>query len=158
MMKDTTRSQAQDALKSIQDAQQSLIQESRPSVWIRLIIASSLGSIIFGYGMTEHDNTWALAIWGGAIAFVLSSILYVYIYRVQGIKLSFLPKSSESEKLNVYVAFIFAFLASGSRLLRTEFDWSYSPHLCALLSAALFFWIQSRYPTGEIVNKEQDNG
>ena len=144
-----SESQAQEALDSMRMSQQSLIVETRPSVFISAVMSLSFGMILFGYGMTEHENLWALAMWGGAIVFALSTALYVYTYRIQGVKVSLLPRSSFSEKLNIYAAFVFAGLGFGSRYLRTDWGIEFAPYVCALAAAMLFFYLQRRYPTGE---------
>ncbi|MBE1300685.1 MAG: hypothetical protein GJ680_12375 [Alteromonadaceae bacterium] len=153
-----TKAEAASALQSLDNAQQELIRESTPPVWIRLIMSLSFGSIFFGYGMTEHENMWALAIWIGAALFILSTALYMYTYKIQGIKVSLLPKTDKAEKLNVYAAFVFSFLAFATRYLRTEFGLEFAPYVCAILAAGVFFWLQSKYPTGEVERQEADHG
>lgn len=101
-------------------------------------------------GMTEHENNWALAIWVGALSFVLSTALYIYSYRLQGIKVSIFPRSSESEKINVYTGLIFAGLSFGSRFLRTDLGIDIAPHVCSLAATIGFFWLQRKFPTGEV--------
>lgn len=142
--------QAKAALDAVRDSQQSLLADYTPSVFIRLPIALSLSAILFGYGMTEHENQWALAMWVGAIGFVIFTALYVYSYRLQGIRIRFLPRSGSSGTLNIAVGLVFVLLAFGSRLLRTELGFELSPHICALAAGVLFFWLQARYPTGEV--------
>ncbi|MEN1729077.1 MAG: hypothetical protein AAGJ52_11620 [Pseudomonadota bacterium] len=143
-------SQAKEALDSIRDSQQSLLSDYIPSVFIRLAICLSFAAILFGYGMTEHENQWALAMWMGAIAFLLSTALYVYSYRLQGIKIRFFPRSGSSEKLNIGIGVVFALLVLGSRFLRTELGFAYSPHVCSSAAGVLYFWLLAKYPTGEV--------
>lgn len=153
-----TKAEAASALQSLDNAQQELIRESTPSVWIRLIMSLSYGAIFFGYSMTEHENMWALAIWIGAALFILSTALYIYTYKIQGIKINMFPKTDKSVKLNIYVAFGFAVLTFATRNLRTELDLELAPYLCAVLAAGVFFWLQGKYPTGEVERQEADHG
>ncbi len=154
----TSASDAKEALNLLDNTQQALLNDSTPSVWIRLVMSISFAAIFFGYGMTEHENMWALAMWIGAIMFGLTTALYIYTYRLQGIRIGFLPKSSQSEKLNVIAAFVFVILAFGGRYLRTEYGIEWSPHVCSFLAAVTFFWLQHKYPTGEIEVKEHTDG
>ena len=143
-------SQAKEALGAIRDSQQTLLTEYTPSVLIRLPICLSFAAILFGYGMTEHENNWALAIWVGAVCFILFTALYAYSYRLQGIKIRFFPRSGKSEMTNIYIGLVFALLSLGSRHLRTELGIEFAPHICSFAAGVLFFWLQSKFPTGEI--------
>lgn len=145
-----TSTQAKNALDAVRQSQRSLLADSIPSVFIRLPISLSFAAIFFGYGMTEHENLWALAMWIGAIGFVVFTALYVYSYRLQGIKIRLLPRSGGSEKLNISLGIVFCALAFGSRLLRTELGFDFAPYLCSFAAGALYFWLLAKFPTGEV--------
>ncbi|WP_102795273.1 hypothetical protein [Bowmanella denitrificans] len=148
--RNTSTASAKGALDTMRSSQQALLEGFVPSVWIRLVMSLSLGAILFGYGMTEHENNWALAIWVGALGFGLSSALYAYTYRLQGIRIRFFPRFYQSEKIHIYTGVGFATLGFGSRFLRTELGMEFGPYLCATAAAVLFFWLQRRFPTGEV--------
>ena len=143
-------SQAKDALNTALQSQQALLSEAKPSVLIRLLICVSFAAILFGYGMTEHENLWALAMWIGGIGFVIFTALYVYAYRLQGIKIRLLPRSSNSQKLNIGAGVIFCLLAFGGRWLRTGLGFEFAPHVCSFVAGALYFWLLAKFPTGEV--------
>ena len=44
-----------------------------------------------------------------------------------------------------------------SRFLRTDAGIEFSPHVCSVAAAILFFWLQSRFPTGEVELKAADD-
>ena len=151
---ETSEASAKKALDTMRSSQQALLEGFVPSVWIRLTMSLSLGAILFGYGMTEHENNWALAIWVGALCFGLSSALYAYAYRLQGIRIRFFPRFYQSEKIHIYTGIGFAVLSFGSRFLRTELGMELGPYLCSMAAVVVFFWIQSRFPTGEVGIKD----
>lgn len=140
---------ARKALSKLQTTQQSILETYRPSGIISLLMSISYGFIILGYGLTEHNNDWALAIWLGALGFILFTGLHIYSYRLKGIKIGIFPRSSQSGLMHLYAGILFAVLAFCSRLLRTEFSLEFSPYLCAILASVLFYWLNRKYPTGE---------
>lgn len=148
--------QASEALKSINQSQQQLLKR-KPPMLLTLLISVSYAIIILGYGMTEHENIWALAIWGGFAAYLIFCFAYWYSYRLLGMKLSLWPKSKHSEKMQILTGLTLAALLIIGRQLRLSFDWSYSPHVCAALSGLLLFYLLVKYPTGEYVDQGNSN-
>ena len=145
--------QARDALDAIRHSQQTLLSDYIPSVFIRLAICLSFAAILFGYGMTEHENQWALAMWIGVFGLLIFTALYVYSYRLQGIKIRLLPRLGDSMKLNIGVGVVFVLLVFGSRLLRTGLGFEYAPHVCSFAAGALYFWLLAKYPPGWLLAK-----
>ncbi len=152
-----SRKEASEALDSIVTNKHRLIETQRPPILLTLLASISYAAIIFGYGMTEHENLWALAMWLGGLGFAISVGLYYYTYRVLGVKLNIIPKSSTSIWLNLITGLVFAVLLIGGRELRlTGFE--YAPHLAALLAGIILFTSLKKYPTGEYVEeKNNDN-
>ncbi|MCF2859200.1 hypothetical protein L1286_17080 [Pseudoalteromonas sp. SMS1] len=149
-----SQTEAKDALNAVHNIQQNLLIDYSPPVWLRLLMSLSYGAIFFGYGMTEHENTWALAIIVGAIIFTLSTALYYYLYKIQGIRIRIIPRSIKAEKINAYAAIGFAALGFLSRFLRTEMSLDWAPHICAATASIVMFWLLIKLPTGETVVKE----
>ncbi|KZN48572.1 hypothetical protein [Pseudoalteromonas luteoviolacea] len=150
-----SQTEAEDALNAVHNIQQNLLIEYSPPVWLRLIMSLSYGAIFFGYGMTEHENNWALAMIVGAIIFTLSTALYYYLYKIQGIKIRIIPRSIKAEKINAYAAIGFAALGFFSRFLRTDISLDWAPHICAATASIVMFWLLIMLPTGETVVEEK---
>ncbi|ESP91421.1 MULTISPECIES: hypothetical protein [Pseudoalteromonas] len=144
-------SEAKDALDAVRNSQQSILVEYAPPIWLRFIMSVSYAAIFFGYGMTEHENNWALAIIVGTLLFALSCTLYFYLYRLQGIKIRLFPRSKTAEKINLYATFGFAGLGFCSRFLRTELGINWAPYFCALAACIAMFWLLVKLPTGEVM-------
>ena len=149
--------QARDALDAIRHSQQTLLSDYIPSVFIRLAICLSFAAILFGYGMTEHENQWALAMWIGVFGLLIFTALYVYSYRLQGIKIRLLPRLrlGDSMTLDMGVGVVSGLVTLGSRLLRTELGFEYAPYVCSFAAGALYFWLLAKYPTGEVHKRDK---
>ncbi|MDQ7048150.1 MAG: hypothetical protein Q9M92_00875 [Enterobacterales bacterium] len=144
--------EASDALKSVNSSQQDVIINNQAPIIINLLAGSGYASIVFGYGMTEHGNLWALAMWVGAVVFILSISFLFYTYRLMGIKPTILPRSSATLKLQMITGILFALLVVGSREFRLM-GFQYAPHLFSVTCGLLIFIISRKYPTGEFVSK-----
>ena len=68
-----TSQQANEALNSINQSKSAAAESQKPPILLAIIICLSYACIVFGYGMAEHENEWALAMWVGAIFFALST-------------------------------------------------------------------------------------
>lgn len=151
--------EAKQALDSIVNSKLNIIKSIRPPLLLIFLSSISYAAIIFGYGMTEHENTWALAMWGGGVGFALFSGLYLYTYRTLGIKVRLIPRSSSSIKMNLLLTAIFAILTISSREFRL-LGFEYSPHLASILCGLIMFYSLKTYPTGEYIDTkslEQSN-
>lgn len=142
--------QARQALADIAHSKEKVANGFRAPKLLAVVASLGYGSIVFGYGMTEHDNLWALAMWGGAIVFFVSAALIFYTGYIFGAKPNLIPKNRNMLIFNIASALIFALLISLGRSLRLD-GWDFSPHIAALLSAVLMYWLQTRFPTGEII-------
>ena len=52
----------------------------------------------FSWGMTEHENMWALGMFIGAASFGIFVALYLYTFRLLGIKVSVLVQDKREVK------------------------------------------------------------
>jgi len=151
---DITNKEAAQALDSITSSKLDVVNSVRPPILLMFLSSFSYAAIVFGYGMTEHENLWALAMWGGAIGFALFTGLYIYTYRLLGIKISIIPKSSNSVKMNIIAGAIFAILVIASREVRLV-GFAYAPHFFSSLCGFILFYLLKKYPTGEYVEGHQ---
>ena len=124
-----------------------------------LIIFSGLSYalFVFSWGMTEHENLWALGMYIGGGGFLLSLALSVYTSRVLGIKLRHLPKTKDGIIFFLVQMGIFALLVSGGRLVRFA-GFEFGPHIAALISGILVGYLLYEHPSVEYVAKEESHG
>ena len=149
-----SKEEAKESLENIESAKLEFVSDFKAPMLLRVFSSLSFAAIIFGYGMTTHDNMWALAMWVGGFGFTISIALYIYTYRIIGIKPTIIPKSSASIKLNIITAIIFSILVFSSRQLRIE-GYTYAPHISAAVCAIIFYVLQYKYPTGEVVESDK---
>jgi len=149
--------EATEALKNINATTSQVVKTNRPPILLSLLICISYSSIVFGYGMAEHGNNWALAMWLGFFFFAISVGLYLYTYRLLGVKPTIIPKTKNSVMMNLIIGVIFAVLIIAGREVRLA-GFEFAPHLAALLAGVTFFITLQKYPTGEYVEKENSNG
>ena len=146
--------EAAEALNNINTSKSNIIETNRPPLLLMLFISISYSSIVFGYGMTEHENSWALAMWLGGFGFAISVALYLYTFRLLGVKPTIIPKSKSSVKMNIILGLIFAVLIVAGREVRL-LGFEFAPHVAALLAGITFFITLKKYPTGEYVEEEK---
>lgn len=140
---------AKQSLKDIQDYGSRLSEQYRPPLLLTLFMGACQASITMGYGMTEHENNWALAMGIGAIGAVLGLLLYTYTFRLLGIKVPMVPRDSGSTKFFVGASMAFAFTIWAGRGLRL-LGFTYAPHVCAFLSFVMVVYSIHRYPAGTV--------
>jgi len=148
--------EAVEALNNINISKSNIVETNRPPLLIMLFISISYSSIVFGYGMTEHENSWALAMWLGGFSFAISVALYLYTFKLLGVKPTIIPKSKSSVKMNIVLGLIFAVLIVAGREVRL-LGFEFAPHIAALLAGITFFITLKKYPTGEYVEEEKPN-
>jgi len=148
--------QASEALSNINNSKSSIVKKNQPPLFIMLFMSISYSSIVLGYGMTEHENSWALAMVFGAVGFTISVALYLYTFRILGVKPTLIPKSKNSIKMNLILGLIFAVLVIAGREVRLM-GFEFAPHLAALLAGITLFISLKKYPTGEYVEEEKPN-
>ncbi len=138
---------AKQSLKDIQEFGSRLSEQYRPTLLLTLFMGACQASITMGYGMTEHENDWAMAMVIGAIGSVLGLLLYTYTFRLLGIKLPIVPRDSRSLKFFVGVATASVVPIFAARHLRL-LGLTYAPHACAVLSFVMVVYSMHRYPAG----------
>lgn len=147
-----TSQQASEALNSINQSKNTAAESQRPPILLAFIICLSYATIVFGYGMAEHENEWSLAIWVGAILFVLSTSFYYYSFRLIGIKVNIIPRSENAQKFNIIIGIVFALLVILAREVRLM-GFEFAPHLFAIACGLVLFISLRKFPSGEILPK-----
>lgn len=135
-------------LDTIEAAKQEISSTYRAPILLIAFAAVSYGLMVFGWGMTEHENLWALGMWGGFVGLVISMGLFYYTFRILGIKLKIIPRTKGAFRFNLVQTAIFAGLIIGGREIRlVGFD--YAPHIAAFAATVWFGYLLYRHPTGE---------
>jgi len=147
---------AGNALKSIVTTQQQVTNNYRSPLIFIIFASLSYALIIFSWGMTEHDNLWALGLYGGAIALFFAMGLNIYTLRIMGIKPIILPKTKTDLKFHLSQAIIFAVIIIASREVKL-LGFEFAPHIAALIGGTLFGYLIYKYPFGGIPVKRKNN-
>jgi hypothetical protein len=145
-----TSQQASEALNSVNKSKSTVADSQKPPILLAFIIGLSYASIVFGYGMTEHENQWASAMWVGAILFILSTSFYYYSFSLMGIKVNIIPRTRNAQKFNIVLGLVLALLVIASREVRL-LGFEFAPHLCAFACGFVLFIAIRKYPTGEML-------
>lgn len=140
---------AQAALNEIESSQKNMQKALRVPLWMSACISISYGFIVFGWGMTEHDNLWALAMWIGGAFFFGFVLLAVYSAKLLGMKINILPKNSSGIMFHLFSGIAFALLLIAGRELRL-LGFEFAPFVAAFLCAALMMYFQHWHPAGEL--------
>ncbi|MGV6850555.1 MAG: hypothetical protein ACWA5R_00065 [bacterium] len=146
-----SNNEASKALKEIEESKLNVLNNTRPPLLIIFFASLSYAAIILGFGMTEHINLRALVMLGGAIGFAIFTGLYVYTYRLLGIKVSLFPRSSASIKMNIILGIVLAGLMVGGREFRL-IGFESAPFIASFLCGLIMFFTLKKYPTGEYIN------
>lgn len=154
--KSINKSDAGDALKSIVTAQHQVTENYRSPLIFIIFSSLSYALMVFSWGMTEHENQWALGIYGGAIALFISIALSIYTLRIQGIKPMIIPKNKTDVKFHLVQAIIFAaFMIAGREIRLLGFE--IAPYIAALASGTLFGLLLYKYPLGTMPIKGNED-
>ncbi|GAA6153918.1 hypothetical protein [Pseudoteredinibacter isoporae] len=140
---------AKAALKDIESSQQNLQRAMRLPIWLSLFASFSYGLLVFSWGMTEHENLWALGMYIGLGLFLGSAALAIYSSKLMGLKANLIPKNRSGVLFYLVSSIAFGALVVGGRWLRLQ-GFELAPHLAAALSAALMFYFQYWHPAGEM--------
>ena len=147
---------AKQRLKDIQEFGSRLSEQYRPPLLLTVFMGACQASIAMGYGMTEHENDWALAMVIGGIGSILGLLLYIYTFRLLGIKLTTIPRDRRTKKFFIGVmttSIVLIFVGRKLRLLGL----AYAPHACAALLFVTAVYSMHRYPTGTVPAIEAKN-
>ena len=152
-----TKEEAAATLRSVESTKRDAKNLYRQPLLLIIVSGLSYALIVFSWGMTEHENLWALGMYIGGCGFFLSMALSVYTSRVLGIKLRHLPKTKDGIIFFLMHMGIFALLVSGGRLVRLA-GFEFGPHIAALISGILVGYLLYEHPSVEYVAKEESHG
>ena len=150
-----SKEEAAATLKSVDLTKRDAIKSFRIPLLLIILISLSYSLAVFSWGMTEHGNMWALGMYIGAASFGIFVALYLYTFRLLGIKVSVLVRTKERLKSELVLAGIFMVILFAGREVRL-LGFEFAPHVAALISGGYMAYLLYKYPTGEylIRNKE----
>ncbi|MFL2484988.1 MAG: hypothetical protein ACJ0Q5_00090 [Candidatus Neomarinimicrobiota bacterium] len=150
------KEEAAATLKSVASFKRDATKSFRMPLLLIMLISLSYSFAVFSWGMTEHENMWALGMFIGAASFGIFVALYIYTFRLLGIKVSVLVRTKErlkSELVLAVILMVILFAGREFRLLGFEF----APHVAALISGGYMAYLLYKYPTGEYMVMEKKN-
>jgi len=150
-----SKEEAAETLQSVNLTKSEAIKAFRIPLLLIILISCSYSLVVFGWGMTEHDNLWALGIYIGSASFGLFVAFYLYTFRLLGIKINILPRSKERIKSELVLLLIFAVILIFGRQFRVYEGFEYAPHIAALISGGYMAYLLYKYPTGEYLTEKK---
>ena len=150
-----SKEEAAATLKSLDLTKRDAIKSFRVPLLLIILTSLSYSLIVFSWGMAEGGNMWALGMYIGAASFGIFVALYLYTFRLLGIKVSVLVRTKERLKSELVLAVIFMVILFAGREVRL-LGFEFAPHVAALISGGYMAYLLYKYPTGEylIRNKE----
>ena len=106
--KTINKEEAAATLKSVASFKHDAIKSFRMPLLLIMLISLSYSLVVFSWGMTEHENMWALGMYIGAASFGIFVAFYIYTFRLLGIKVSVLPRGKKRIISELVLAVIFA--------------------------------------------------
>ena len=143
-----SKEEAAATLKSVDATKRAAIQSFRIPLLLITLISLSYSLVVFSWGMTEHENMWALGMYIGAASFGIFVAFYLYTFRLLGIKVSVLARTKERIKSELLLLVIFGIILIAGRQVRL-LGFEYAPHIAALISGGYMAYLLYKYPTGE---------
>ena len=122
-----SKEEAAATLKSVDLTKHDAIKSFRIPLLLITLISLSYSLVVFSWGMTEHENMWALGMYIGAASFGIFVALYLYTFRLLGIKVSVLPRTKERIRSELVLAVIFAVILIAGRQVRL-LGFEFAPH------------------------------
>ena len=150
-----SKEEAAETLQSVNLTKSDAIKAFRIPLLLIILISCSYSLVVFGWGMTEHDNLWALGIYIGSASFGLFVAFYLYTFRLLGIKVNILPRSKERIKSDLVLLLIFAVILIFGRQFRVYEGFEFAPHIAALISGGYMAYLLYKYPTGEYLTEKK---
>ena len=150
-----SKEEAVETLQSVNLTKSDAIKAFRIPLLLIILISCSYSLVVFGWGMTEHDNLWALGIYIGSASFGLFVAFYLYTFRLLGIKINILPRSKERIKSELVLLLIFAVILIFGRQFRVYEGFEYAPHIAAMISGGYMAYLLYKYPTGEYLTEKK---
>ena len=151
-----SKEEAAATLKSVDLTRHDAIKSFRIPLLLITLISLSYSLAVFSWGMTEHENMWALGMYIGAASFGIFVALYLYTFRLLGIKVSVLVRTKERLKSELVLAVIFMVILFAGREVRL-LGFEFAPHVAALISGGYMAYLLYKYPTGEYMVMEKKN-
>ena len=152
-----SKEEAAATLKSVDLTKRDAIKSFRIPLLLIILISLSYSLAVFSWGMTEHENMWALGMYIGAASFGIFVALYLYTFRLLGIKVSVLVRTKERLKSELVLAVIFMVILFAGREVRL-LGFEFAPHVAALISGGYMAYLLYKYPTGEYLIRNKNNG
>ncbi|MDG0970501.1 MAG: hypothetical protein P8O06_11745 [Porticoccaceae bacterium] len=151
-----SKEEAAATLKSVDSTKRDAIQSFRIPLLLITLISSSCSLVVFSWGMTEHENMWALGMYIGSVSFGIFVALYLYTFRLLGIKVSVLARTKERLKSELVLAVIFGVILIAGRQVRL-LGLEFAPHIAALIAGGFMAYLLYKYPTGEYLQGIKHN-
>jgi hypothetical protein len=152
-----SKEEAVETLQSVDLTKRDAVKAFRIPLLLIMLISFSYSLVVFGWGMTEHNNLWALGMYIGSASFGLFVAFYLYTFRLLGIKVNILPRSKERIKSDLVLLLIFAVILIFGRQFRVYEGFEYAPHIAALISGGFMAYLLYKYPTGEYLQEIKHN-
>ena len=143
-----SKEEAAATLKSVDSTKRDAIQSFRIPLLLVTLISLSYSLVVFSWGMTEHDNLWALGMYTGAASFGIFVALYLYTFHLLGIKVNILARTKERIKSELILMVIFGVILIAGRQVRL-LGFEFAPHIAALIAGGYMAYLLYKYPTGE---------
>ena len=99
---------------------------------------------------------WALGMYIGVAGLLIFTGLYVYTFRLLGIKLSFLARTKERVRFELVQVVIFTVIVIASRQVRL-LGFEFAPHIAALIAGGYLAYLLYKYPTGEYITMDKNH-
>ncbi len=151
-----SKEEAAAILKSVDLTKRDAIKSFRIPLFLIALISLSWSLVVFSWGMTEHENMWALGMYVGAASFGIFVALYLYTFRLMGIKVSIVARTKERIKNEFLLLFIFAVIVIAGREVRL-LGFEFAPHVAALIAGSYMAYLLYKYPTGEYLEEIKHN-
>ena len=149
-----SKEEAAATLKSLDLTKRDAIKSFRVPLLLIILTSLSYSLIVFSWGMAEGGNMWALGMYIGAASFGIFIALYLYTFRLLGIKVSVLPRTKERIKSEFVLLVIFAVIFFGGRQFRL-IGFEFAPHIAALIAGGYMAYLMYKYPTGQYLTRNK---
>ena len=150
------KEEAAATLKSVASFKRDATKSFRMPLLLIMLMSLSYSLVVFSWGMTEHENMWALGMYIGAASFGIFVAFYIYTFRLLGIKVSVLPRGKKRIISELVLAVIFGVIIIAGREFRL-LGFEFAPHVAALISGGYMAYLLYKYPTGEYMAMERKN-
>jgi len=91
----------------------------------------------------------------GAASFSIFVALYLYTFRLLGIKVTVLPRTKERIRSELVLAVIFAVILIAGRQFRL-LGFDFAPHIAALIAGGCMAYLLYKYPTGKYLTRNKE--